>query len=102
MAGPAGGAVPARIGRLYDDALIRARAGDDDAAHLVTKDERLHDSGVADAAVLVPVQVGAAEAHGGDADELLARGRHRLRFLVDTDVVGAVQSKHFHARHDSG
>ena len=45
---------------------------------------------VADAAVLVPVEVGAAEAHGGDAHELLAGGGDGLWFLVDTDVVGAV------------
>ena len=48
------------------------------------------------------MQVGAAEADGGDADDLLAGSGHGLGFLVDADVLGAMQSKHFHGRHDSG
>ena len=90
VAGAADLAVAAGVGRLDDDALTLARAGHDHAAHLVAEHERLVDDGLADAAVLVPVEVGAAEAYGGDAHELLAGGDDGLGFLVDTDVVGAV------------
>jgi hypothetical protein len=94
-------AVPARVGRLDDDAFAGSRTGHDDAAHLVAQHERLHDPCLTDAAVLIPVEVGAAQADGGDADELLSGRGDGLWFLVDTDVGGAVQSKHFHANHDT-
>ena len=100
VAGPADEAVSTRVRRLHDDPLALARAGDDEAAHLVAEHERLDHLRLADAAVLVPVEVGAAQPDGGDADELLPRRGDGLGFLVDTDVAGAVQSKHFHAGHD--
>jgi len=86
-------AVPAHttgVGRLHDDPLPCPGAGNDDTAHLVTEHERLYDDIVTDAAVLVPMQVRAAEPHGGDAYELFAGCGDGLWFLVDTDVIGAV------------
>jgi hypothetical protein len=68
----------------------------------MTQHERLDDARAADAPVLVPVEVGAAEADGSDADELLPRGGCGLGFLVHTDVAGAMESKYFHAVHDRG
>ena len=90
VAGAADLAVATGVGRLDDDALAFARTRHDDAAHLVAEHQRLVHLRVADAAVLVPVEVGAAEADGGDADELLTGSGDGLRFMVDTDVVGAV------------
>jgi hypothetical protein len=90
VAYPAVLTITACVGRLDDDALALARAGDDHAAELVPQDEGLVDDRLADAAVLVPVEVGAAEADRGDTHELLAGGGLGRWFVVDTDVTGAV------------
>ena len=90
VAGATDVAVAAGVGRLDDDALALARAAHDDAAHLVAQHQRLDDDGLADAAVLIPMQIRATEADCGDAHELLAGGDDGLGFLVDTNVFGAV------------
>jgi hypothetical protein len=84
------------VGRLDDDALALAGTGHDHASELVAQHERLVDDRLADTAVLVPVEVGAAQADRGDTYELLAGRGDGLGFLVDTDVFRAVQTKHFH------
>ncbi len=57
----------------------------------MAEDERLLDDEVADAAVAVVVDVGAADADGGDADEDVARGDRGDRALLDRQVLGAEQ-----------
>ena len=101
VTGAAGGAVAARVGRLDDHPQALAGSCRDDTAHLVTEHQRRCDPVEADAPVLVPVQVRAAEAHGRDTHEILPGARDGVRFLVDANVLGAVQSKYFHERHDS-
>jgi len=86
----AGLADTAGVGGFDDDALALARAGGHDASELVAEHQRLTHDRFADPTVLVPVEVGSTEAHGGDTHELFAGADFGLGFLVDTDVFGAV------------
>jgi hypothetical protein len=84
-------AAVARDGRVDRDADAVERAALDDAGHLVPADERAGDLGVADAALLVPVQVRPADPDRGDPHQALALGHLRHRILGQTQVVRAVE-----------
>ena len=81
----------ARDRGIDGDALALARAGGDDARELVPEHERSLELGVADAALEQPVTVRAAETHGGDADEHLARRGRRVRLVVQSQLARPVQ-----------
>jgi hypothetical protein len=85
-------ALPARNGRLYRDET--AVLGP--PRHLVAGHDRARDAGASDPALLVPVEVGPADAHGLDADEHLAGAGLRALLVVDADVPRAVQARRAH------
>jgi hypothetical protein len=74
------------------DAAPVERAALDHAGELVADHERAGEPRVADPALLVPVQVGAAEADGLDVDEALVRARIAHGLVGKPDVSGAVQA----------
>ena len=96
-AGAALGAAAAGDARLERHAVARAMAGhlradlDDAPGGLVPEHHRRAHDEVADAAVLVVVDVRAAHADGGDLDEHLARPRLGHGPLLDPDVARRVQ-----------
>jgi hypothetical protein len=81
------GAVPAGQGGLdRDEAAVLGPPG-----HLVAGHDRTRDPVASDPALLVPVEVRAAQAHRLDANERLVGAGRRALLLVDADVPGAVQ-----------
>ena len=73
--------------------LIRASLGADrldDARDLVAEDHRLAQPHGAEAAVVVIVQVGAADAAEGDPHANLARAERRNGASLDPEVLGGV------------
>jgi hypothetical protein len=84
-------AAPAVQRRVDRDAAPVERAALDDARELVTDDERAGEPRVADPALLVPVQVGAAQPDGLDAHQALVRARLAYGLVGHADVAGAVQ-----------
>ena len=65
---------------------------------LVAEDERAREDGVADPGLVVPVQVGAADADRGHPDQCLARPRDRGGLVGEPEVAGAVEAERPHRR----
>ena len=78
--------------RIDGDAPAVERTALDDARELVADHERLREARVADAALLVPVQVGAAEPDRLDAHEALPRAGRLHRLLRNAHVTDAVHT----------
>jgi hypothetical protein len=76
--------------RIHRHALPAPLAAGDHAGALVPQDQGLRDPALADATFQKPVNVGAADAHGGHAHQRLAGAGHRRRLLVLAQVPRAV------------
>ena len=94
--GDARGAALTRDGWVDRDPLTGGRARRDHTADLVPEDEGARQPRVTDAAIFVPVQIGATQTHPRDANELLPRARHGVRFVVDLEHAGGMQTQHLH------
>ena len=68
----------------------------DDARDLMPQRHRLLDANDAEAAVMVIVQVGAADAAIGDLDADLARAGRRIRVAVDPQILRGVNDDGAH------
>jgi len=88
----AGPALTAIVGRVRGDALARERAAHDNAAELVTQDQRPRQPRVADAAFFPPVQVRTAQPYARHAQENLTRTRLRGRLGRHANVARAMDS----------
>jgi hypothetical protein len=82
----------ARNCRVDSNALTGTRAVGDDGSKLVTKHKRTRKLRIADAALAVPVQVGAADADRCDFQKHFARPGDRSFFLVEAHVADAVET----------
>ena len=65
----------------------------------VVESGKLRGRRVADAALREPVQVGATNANGGNADKRFVRARSRNRFVAQANVANTVQARHAHRFH---
>nr|WP_240731924.1 hypothetical protein [Egibacter rhizosphaerae] len=83
--------------RIDRHPLAVAVTTDERAGQLVADHQRFIEARVADATFGEPVEVGPADPHGIDPDQLVARPCHRHRAIGETDVTGAVQSCDPHA-----
>jgi hypothetical protein len=70
-------AAPARQCRIHRHVLAVTRAALDNSGEFMSGHHRSDEPGVADAGFGEPVQVGSAQADGGDADQFLSGGRGR-------------------------
>ena len=93
MALEAARAAPARHRRVDGDPPAVERPSLDDPRELVADDERVLEAGVPDPALLVPVQVRAADPHGLDAHEALPRSRRAHGLSGDAYVAGPVYAR---------
>ena len=87
-AGP-GGAERDELARVQAGAV---RRGLDHAGSLVAEDDRLADPDRAEAAVVVVVQVRAADAAAGDADDGGVGGCLRIGQILDPQVMGRIEA----------
>jgi hypothetical protein len=96
LAGRARRAPAARVRGIERDAFTRTRPVRHRADELVPEHERVIEHRVSDAALREPVQVGAAEADGGHAQEQLARRGLGRRLVVQAQVALVVETKRDH------
>ena len=99
----------ARLGRVHGDAgagperielAVQPFAGADFLHHtgkFMAERQRRVQHRVADARVLVAVQIAAADAHGADTQQHFIRaGRTGVRNLVDAQVLGTIEANGSH------
>jgi hypothetical protein len=82
-------------GRIPRDALAGPWTLGDDPGELMTQDKGLGEAGVTDARLLVPMQIRAAQPHGGHSKQNLSRTRNLGRLNRDTYIATAVDSGSF-------
>ncbi len=95
---------PARTARIHRDAHTRCKVRHaltdrgDDACDLVAERHRLLDPHRAEAAMVIIMQIGAADAAGCDLDADLTAGRCRIGIIVDPQILRSVNDDGAHGQ----